>query len=244
MATVETGNNVVYWEDISHWVGSLTNEQMATELNNDNRHFNDCSVAQVFNILFDVVGVIEKNVGVDPDPANDSAQWNGQFDTYIRGLTNNQRGTLLKKAWNRILTKGQMSSDNIPAGSNPNPPEVGSQSDRYEKAGYSLKEFDEVCQDLRAAPEYGGDLTTDQQVHDAWVAITGGRRFGIVTETDIQAVIDQHNADLQRQDAFAGTQDVRGKSQAAVAAADTEYRDNPDATRASVNTAGDNAYNA
>lgn len=248
-ATVETGNNVVFWEDISHWVGTLTVDQMANELNNDHRHFNDCSVAQVFNVLFDVVGVIEKDLGKQPNPEDDSQQWRGLFDDYIRALANNQRGTLLKQAWNRLLTKGQTSEGNIPAGSNPNPPEVGSQDDRFEKAGYSLKEFDEINQELTDDPGYSGNLTgtqaeRHQAVHAAWVAITGGRRFGIVTAADCQAVIDQHNADLQRQEAFAGTQDVRGKSQNAVNAADAEYRDNPDATRSSVNAAGDAAYNA
>ena len=248
MALVETGGNTIYWEDIEHWVqqGTLTTDQMASELNNDNRHFNDCSIAQVFNVLFDVVGVIFRDVGLQQDPSNDDPKWQGQFDTYHRNLGAGQRADLLKKAWNRLLTKGQASTDNIPAGSNPDPPEVGSQSNRYEKAGYSLKEWDEVCQELVIDPAYSGDLEgTDleknQQVHAAFVAITGGRRFGICTEADVQAVIDQRQAELDQQAAFQGTQDVQGRAANAVQAANDSYAAGND--RATVISDGDTAYN-
>ena len=50
-----------------------------------------------------------------------------------------------------------------------------------------MKEYDEVCQELTDDPSWDGDLgdtqaERHQAVHDAFVAISGGRRFGIVTE--------------------------------------------------------------
>lgn len=246
---IPTGGSTVYYSDIAQMIiDGRTSEEMANALNSDYRHFGNTSIDQVFRTLFDSLEMIEKNLGLGTDPANDTVYWQGMFDDLIRALPDNTSGTIVKKGWNRILTSGQYSTD--PLNTIPEyEPQAVQVSDRIQKTGLWLKEADENTQTICVDPAYDGDLSSiaddtarSQAVHDLWVQLTGGRRFGAVTE----AVVDQAIADeaerLDRVAAYDETQVTRQKSNDAIAAGDAAYQAGSDA--ATVRLESDNAYNA
>lgn len=188
-----------------------TDQQIADALNNDFRHHNNCSVAQIFNALFESLQVIYKDLGLNADPSNDSDRWIGPFDTLIRSLPDTgQVNPLLRSAWRQLLVRGQYSNEQIVVVPD-YVPQSSQQDDRVQKAAAALWKFDDYTQEIVENPtsytghstaedDYDGDVTTPEAVHAVWEALTGGRRFGNVSAADVAAV-KQTKADNDQRDA-------------------------------------------
>jgi hypothetical protein len=250
---VSTLGDTIRWTDIEaactqdpttmQWTADFPTADIAGNLNADYRHFSDTRFSQLFRVLADELGLIIKDLGVGADPAADSFQWSGWFDATMRALpTTGQKNKVMRRAWNKTLTKGQDSEDTVPTVP-PYNPRASQQDDKYQQGGLALSEWDEVCQVGVNDPGYdplSDYYQNDQAVHDLWVTLTGGRRFGACSEASVDTAIIDQNAIEDRNLSFAGTQDVRGRAENAVAAANQSYQDGNNETQ--VIADGDAAY--
>lgn len=252
MAISSLGDNI-FWSDIENactqdpdtylWSGNTV--AIADALNDDYRHVNNITVAIAWEAIWGELELVSKDLGVGADPANDDYQWLGLFDTYHRDLTDTGTVNKLQKSyWNKMLTRGP----NVTADIYLVPdytPKVNQQDDRRQRSGLVFAKWNEACQDLVILPEYLPVLSTkykdDQQaVYDLWIELTGGRRFGACTLDSVQDVIDAQNVIETNKYNRDGTADVRGRAEAAVAAANASFQAGNDQT--TIIADGDAAY--
>ena len=218
---VETRNNDVRVDDIAHLVQEgKTNAQIADILNADWRHFRDTSTQDFFGVLFGTLEMIDKDVAKQTNPKNDSFAWEGWFDQWNRDLTSLPNPTsveqLLSRAWSRVVTNNLEGKDGLIKTFDPNLPQDGIEDNVFQRSGEAFDNWQNLVQLIAIndpttiggltepwrSIAYEGPATEDanpaQFANDAIKALTGGRRFGLVTAANVAAVKQQANQEEQQ----------------------------------------------